>query len=164
MLREVLSPTHTFSDMPTPTYENYEGKIFRKEQKGQRVDIFLYDTDEKSACVVDAKYYDASTTASAPGWPDLVKQFFYAKSITAGALNKQVDHVNNFFIFPGTEINASPKQAFVTDTSGRLDHVFPPINCLMLSPEIVISAYVNSKPLADLRKKLLQKNYTHISV
>jgi len=161
MLRHVLNPTHVFTDMPTPTYEDYEGRIFPKEQKGQRVDIFLYDAFEKTACVVDAKYYDASSTTNAPGWPDLVKQFFYAKSLTAGALNKQVEHVKNCFIFPGTANNASPKIAFVTDTTGRLDHIFPPIECLMLSPEVVIDSYVNNTPLTELRIKLLQKNRDH---
>lgn len=164
MLKQVLNPTHTFTDMPTPTYEDFEGRIFRKEQKGQRIDIFLYDPKEKTACVIDAKYYDASSTANAPGWPDLVKQFFYAKSLTAGALNKQVEHVKNCFIFPGTENNASPKRVFVTDTSGRLDHVFAPIECLMLSPEVVIDSYVNNKPLSDLRNKLLQKNRDQILI
>jgi hypothetical protein len=162
MLKQVLNPIHTFTDMPTPTYEDVEGRTFRKEQKGQRVDIFLYDANEKTACVIDAKYYDASSTANAPGWPDLVKQFFYAKSLTAGALNKQVEHVKNCFIFPGTENNASPKKAFVTDTTGRLDHVFPPIECLMLNPELVIDSYVNNIPLSDFRQKLLQTKHPQI--
>jgi len=155
MLKQVLNPTHNFVDMPTPTYEDASGGVFRKEQKGQRVDIFLYDALEKTACVVDAKYYDASSTNKAPGWPDLVKQFFYAKSLTAGALGQQVSKVRNCFVFPGVEEKTSPKKAFVTDSTGRLDHVFPPIECYLLSPEVVIDYYVKNKTLSDLRHKLL---------
>lgn len=155
MLKQVLTPTHNFIDMPTPTYEEFGGRTVRKEQKGQRVDIFLYDAAAKTACVVDAKYYDASSTDKAPGWPDLVKQFFYAKSLTAGALNKQVKKVNNCFIFPGVANNSSPKSVFVKDSTGRLDNVFPPIECHLLSPVVVLDSYVNEKPLRDLRRKLL---------
>ena len=155
MLRQVLKPVHTFVDMPTPTYEDVGGRTSPKEQKGQRVDIFLYDSLQQTACVVDAKYYDASSTANAPGWPDLVKQFFYAKSLTAGALSKQVKQVKNCFIFPGTVSDLSPKNIFVKDTSGRLDHVFSPIECHLLSPELVIDSYVNNKTLIELRYKLL---------
>jgi hypothetical protein len=144
--------------MPTPTYEEIGGRTIRKEQKGQRVDIFLYDASQKTACVVDAKYYDASSTDKAPGWSDLVKQFFYAKSLTAGALNKQVEKVKNCFIFPGVASNTSPKTVFVTDTTGRLDNVFAPIECHLLCPEVVLDSYVNEKPLSDLRRKLLHES------
>jgi hypothetical protein len=158
MLKQVLKPTHNFLDMPTPTYEEIGGRTIRKEQKGQRVDIFLYDASQKTACVVDAKYYDASSTDKAPGWSDLVKQFFYAKSLTAGALNTQVEKVKNCFIFPGVASNTSPKTVFVTDTTGRLDNVFAPIECHLLSPEVVLDSYVNEKPLSDLRRKLLHES------
>jgi hypothetical protein len=155
MLKIVLTPIHNFVDMPVPTYQDIAGGLFPKEHKGQRVDIFLYDAKEKIACVVDAKYYDASSTTNAPGWPDLVKQFFYAKSLTAGALSFQVNKVNNFFVFPGVENSLSPKNVFVKDSSGRLDHVFPPIECILLNPEMVIESYVKNQALNEVRLKLL---------
>jgi LlaJI restriction endonuclease len=155
MLRSVLSPTHTFSDMPVPAYREMSGKEIRKDQKGQRVDIFLYQPKLKQACVVDAKYYDGTSTDKAPGWPDLVKQFFYAKSLTAGALKHEINSVKNYFIFPGASTKASPDLAYVIDSSGSLDVEFPPIKCIHISPEEIIVHYVSSKPFQELREKLL---------
>ena len=48
--------------------------------------------------VVDAKYYRAQGLDSAPGWPDLVKQFFYARALKAYCPEPTV---NNAFVFPG---------------------------------------------------------------
>ena len=154
MLRNVLSPTHVFSDMPLPAYRESSGREIRVGQKGQRVDIFLYESAIKEACVIDAKYYDGSSVDRAPGWPDLVKQFFYAKSLTAGNLKHQVSSVKNYFIFPGISSDSSPDMAFVVDSVGHLDAEFSPIKCLHVSPESVIKSYVSSKPLISLRQKL----------
>ena len=154
MLRNVLSPTHVFSDMPTPAYRENSGKEVRVGQKGQRVDIFLYESANKEACVIDAKYYDGSSVDKAPGWPDLVKQFFYAKSLSAGNLRHEVRSVKNYFVFPGISADTSPDMAYVVDSSGPLNAEFPPIKCLHVSPEIIIKSYVSSKPLLDLRQKL----------
>ena len=154
MLKNVLSPTHIFSDMPLPAYREASGREVRKDQKGQRVDIFLYDSSIKEACVIDAKYYDGSSTDRAPGWPDLVKQFFYAKSLVAGNLKYEVSSVKNYFIFPGVSVEASPELAYVIDSSGRLDAEFPPIKCLHVSPELIIKSYVSNKPLVEFREKL----------
>lgn len=155
MLRNVLSPTHAFSDMPIPAYRASSGKEIRVGQKGQRVDIFLYEPGNKEACVIDAKYYDGSSIDKAPGWPDLVKQFFYAKSLTAGSLKHGVNSVKNYFIFPGVSSDTSPRLAYVVDSTGPLDGEFPPITCLHISPESVIKHYVSGKPFLDLREKLL---------
>lgn len=154
MLRSVLSPTHAFSDMPVPAYREKSGREIRKDQKGQRVDIFLYEPAGKEACVIDAKYYDGSSTDHAPGWPDLVKQFFYAKSLTAGNLKHEVSSVKNYFIFPGVSRDASPDLVSVVDSSGHLDSEFLPIKCMHVSPEQIIKSYVSNKPLVDLRRQL----------
>lgn len=154
MLRNVLSPTHFFSDMPLPAYRDNSDNEIRVGQKGQRVDIFLYEQASKEACVIDAKYYDGSSVDRAPGWPDLVKQFFYAKSLIAGNLKREVSSVRNFFIFPGIPTDSSPVMAYVVDSSGPLSTEFPPIKCLHVSPESIIQSYVASKPCLELRHKL----------
>lgn len=154
MLKNVLSPTYAFSDLPIPAYRDRSGKEVKVGQKGQRVDIFLYDPAYKKACVVDAKYYDGSSIDRAPGWPDLVKQFFYAKSLTAGNLRHEVSVVKNYFIFPGISTATSPELAYVVDSSGALNVEFPPIKCLHVSPEQIIKSYISSKPLQDLRQEL----------
>jgi hypothetical protein len=154
MLRSVLSPTHAFSDMPIPAYRERSGRETPKPQKGQRVDIFLYEPSAKEVCVIDAKYYDGSSVDHAPGWPDLVKQFFYAKSLTAGNLKHEVTTVRNYFIFPGIARDASPDMVSVIDSSGHLDSEFPPIRCLHLPPEQIINSYISNKPLVELRRQL----------
>jgi hypothetical protein len=154
MLRAVLSPIYPFTDIPIPSYLEQSGREISMPRKGQRVDLFLYDESSKKACVIDAKYYDGSSVDQAPGWPDLVKQFFYAKSLTAGNLKNKINTVKNFFIFPGAARSTSPHWAFVRDSSGRLDAEFPPINCLHVSPEEVIDCYVSNKPLVSLRQHL----------
>jgi hypothetical protein len=154
MLRSVLSPTHAFSDMPIPVYRERSGREMPKPQKGQRIDILLYEPSSKEVCVIDAKYYDGSAVEHAPGWPDLVKQFFYAKSLTAGNLKHEVNAVRNYFIFPGIARDASPDMVSVVDSSGHLDSEFPPIRCLHVSPEQIISSYISNKPLVDLRRQL----------
>ncbi len=154
MLRSVLTPTHVFSDMPVPNYREKSGREIRRDQKGQRVDIFLYEPVIKEACVVDAKYYDGSSTDHAPGWPDLVKQFFYAKSLTAGNLKHEVNSVKNYFIFPGASCDTSPDLVSVVDSSGHLNSEFPPIKCIHVRPEQVIRSYISNKPYLELREEL----------
>jgi hypothetical protein len=156
MLRSVLSPTHVFADMPVPAYRERSGREIPKPQKGQRVDIFLYEPSAKEVCVIDAKYYDGSSVDHAPGWPDLVKQFFYAKSLTAGNLKHEVTTVRNYFIFPGIAREASPDTVSVVDSSGHLDSEFLPIRCMHVSPELIINSYILNKPLVDLRQQLFK--------
>ena len=56
MLRSVLSPTHAFVDMPIPAYRESSGREIKVGQKGQRVDIFLYEPINKEACVIAVSY------------------------------------------------------------------------------------------------------------
>jgi len=154
MLRTVLSPTHTFADLPVPTYQEFSGKLIAKPQKGQRLDILLYEYKVKKVCVIDAKYYDGSSIDSAPGWPDLVKQFFYAKSLTAASLKTEVISVKNYFIFPGVPKNTSPETIFVDSSKGHLNTDFPPIKCLHVSPEKIIESYISNMPNVELRNEL----------
>jgi hypothetical protein len=156
MLRTVLSPTYSFTDIPIPSYLDQSGREISMPRKGQRVDLFLYDENRKQAYVIDAKYYDGSSVDQSPGWPDLVKQFFYAKSLTAGNLKNKVTSVKNFFIFPGAALSTSPHWAYVKDSSSRLDAEFPPINCLHVSPEVVIDCYVSNKSLIELRQQIIK--------
>ena len=159
MLKRVLEPTANFN-MPYPAYLDSSEKIIPMIRKGQRVDIFLHDEDSKRGCVVDAKYYIASNPSNAPGWPDLVKQFFYAKSLLAGSVNTSVKYVQNYFIFPGKPSAETPLEAFVLDKDGktRLDNDFPPIACCFVNPDEVLNSYVSGTVLISLRNRLLDFN------
>ena len=44
-----------------------------------QTDIIL--EDEIGYTIIDAKYYSAKSANTAPGWPDIAKQFFYEKAL-----------------------------------------------------------------------------------
>lgn len=89
--------------LAAPVYK-INGVYRSAARKAQRTDTVIKDPDQEIFTVVDAKYYEASGLNSAPGWPDLVKQFFYAK-----ALRQLYDQaiIHNAFIFPAKEVQLS---------------------------------------------------------
>lgn len=58
--------------------------------------------------ILDAKYYDITTNL--PGWPDVVKQFFYSITIFNNIVkvnnDKNITNVSNIFLFPSSEIKS----------------------------------------------------------
>lgn len=140
------------SKFPIPVYITESGHIIECPQKGQRTDIIISDKDRTVLAVIDAKYYDASDSTGAPGWPDLVKQFFYAKAVSSIF---PAATVKNFFIFPG--VNAPLKSVHMksrTDAS-FLDREYGKIECRYESPFEVIKAYVKNQKLHSLGEELL---------
>ena len=154
MLATTMEPITEFK-LPYPAYRDQQGNINYLSRKGQKVDIFLYDSVRQAAHIIDAKYYFASSTNSAPGWPDLVKQFFYAKSLMASAHKNNIKSVWNYFVFPGVATKQSPKEGFVVnENKERLDEEFPPIQCLFIEPEIVMEAFVKGGSIKELRDSI----------
>lgn len=99
MLDSVLKwnfPINKLLSVPAYRFENGDIKV--AANKGQRTDTVLRLPNTDKFAVVDAKYYGAQGLASATGWPDLVKQFFYAKALT---VYQSEAEVRNVFIFPG---------------------------------------------------------------
>ncbi|ELV8742231.1 LlaJI family restriction endonuclease [Vibrio vulnificus] len=85
--------------LPVPYYQ--QGDYFIEvSQKGQRTDTVIESEDGYRWAIIDAKYYDASSPFLAPGWHDLVKQFFY-KTAAEKICSKNVS-VTLHFIFPGS--------------------------------------------------------------
>src|SRR5690606_8702538 len=67
--------------LPIPQYQ-FSGPAEFAEisaQKGMRLDLFIKNYNR--CWVIDSKYYTATGANDAPGWSDLVKQFFYIKAI-----------------------------------------------------------------------------------
>ncbi|MDU1002616.1 MULTISPECIES: LlaJI family restriction endonuclease [Citrobacter] len=121
-------------------------------QKGGRTDTVLMNSDENVFAIIDAKYYGANNVTNLPGWPDLIKQFFYAsalKDIYPEAT------IYNYFIFPG--ISGIVESAHIEDpiTREQQDVQYPPIKCEYLNPMMLIEFYVSGKKLIDLSEKLL---------
>ncbi|MFT7687149.1 MAG: hypothetical protein ACI9FB_002501 [Candidatus Azotimanducaceae bacterium] len=86
------------SSLPVPYYQQGESFI-EVSRKGQRTDTVIESEDGRQWAVIDAKYYNASSPQLAPGWHDLVKQFFYKTA--AEKVCSQATTVNLHFIFPG---------------------------------------------------------------
>ncbi|MGF1885753.1 LlaJI family restriction endonuclease [Photobacterium profundum] len=136
--------------LSVPAYRFDDGSIKVAASKGQRTDTVLRLPDSNSFAVVDAKYYGAQGLGSAPGWPDLVKQFFYAKALQVYCPEALV---SNAFVFPGKGplksahmLNRSTKQT--EDTS------YPPIKCLYLDPTDLVEHYISGKKLHIFSKEL----------
>lgn len=102
MLAETLNNTINLNYLlPKPTYITKDAAKKSTIKGGMRTDICIVDDLTKSATIIDAKYYQATSTETSPGWNDLVKQFFYEKAFKT--LPKYSSYsVKNIMIFPGT--------------------------------------------------------------
>lgn len=137
--------------LSVPAYKFEDGTIKPAASKGQRTDTVLRLPDSNIFAVVDAKYYGAQELGSAPGWPDLVKQFFYA---TALKVYSPEAIVSNAFVFPGKGPLISAHMQNRT-TKVLEDDSYPPINCLYLDPIELIEHYVSGNKLKRLSNRLL---------
>lgn len=134
-------PQYMFTDASKPTQYS--------SQKGMRLDVFI---KSKNSCwVVDSKYYTATGAHDAPGWSDLVKQFFYVKAVRL--IYPELETVNNIFIFPGTRSYLSKIQMVYREESkeeeklAKLAEDFIPIECLYLDPNDVMDKYLKSEKI-----------------
>lgn len=128
-----------------PVYK-INGELKLAGRKGQRTDIVLRDPETGDFTVIDAKYYCAKSLETAPGWPDLVKQFFYAKAV--GSIYPE-NTVSNMFIFPGVNgpiesaHMAKPNKNKLNDDD--LLNEYTQINCRYESPLSLIKSFINNK-------------------
>lgn len=144
------------SKLPIPVYQTKEGLFIPVAQKGQRTDTVLKHVDEHRFAVVDAKYYGASSPYTAPGWPDLVKQFYYQQAVCqmVGAGTP----VSNHFIFPGS--HAKLKSAHVAsrgvDVKSSSDCLpgYAAIYCHYQDPIELLETYVSGGKLTRLTNEI----------
>lgn len=130
--------------LPKPAFIDLDDQPHVAKKFGMKTDIVIEDRVLKTLTVLDAKYYEATSTESSPGWSDLVKQFFYEK-----ALAEMPDftgyELKNGLIFPGeTEVF---KEIRMLDQSSRryLNDEFPSIKCIYLDPFIVLKKYIDGE-------------------
>lgn len=158
LLDECLPNTEKINQkLPIPVYQTQNDKFVPMAQKGQRIDTLLKSEDEQHYAVVDAKYYGAQSPNSAPGWSDLVKQFFYVNAVkeVAGSTIK----VTNHFIFPGNEPQlkaayVAHRNKVISDKSDCLSN-YSPIHCHYLCPIELLEKYVNGLKLKQLAVDIL---------
>ena len=135
--------------LPVPKYQFLGPTNFSEtsNQKAMRLDVFI--KSENSCWVIDSKYYTATGAHNAPGWSDLVKQFFYVKAVKL--IYPELKSIKNIFIFPGITNPLSTIQMVYREESidekklVKLSEDFIPIECLYLDPNDVMEKYLNSK-------------------
>lgn len=157
MLDNVLCGERYFnSKLPVPYYLK-DGNYYEMAEKGQRTDTVLRNHNGMHYAVVDAKYYTASAPKDAPGWPDLVKQFFYQKAVKSVVGDDAV--VTTHFVFPGKIKNLTSahvgergqhKQVSLRSTEG-----YPIIHCHYCDPALLMKTYVTFGRLNELRELIL---------
>lgn len=135
--------------LPVPKYQFSGPTEFNEtsNQKGMRLDVFIKN---KNRCwVIDSKYYTATGAHDAPGWSDLVKQFFYIKAVKL--IYPELEEVKNIFIFPGITNFISNIQMVYREESKEVEKLekltenFVPIECLYLDPNDVMEKYLKSE-------------------
>ncbi len=155
MLNKVLRPRAIELEkaLPVPTYVTQIGTTEYLERKKGRLDILLQEGN--LVAVVDAKYYNALNPKRAPGWPDLVKQFFYVKALQS--LGDEYE-VGSIFIMPLNQSNNRPSKGYVGKMiEGKgvsYDDFFPPVLCEYICPAELIDFYIRNKCHTELRQKL----------
>jgi hypothetical protein len=138
------------STLPVPYYQQ-GAHYFEAARYGQRTDTVIVNHNEDRWAVIDAKYYAASGVDSAPGWHDLVKQFFYktaAEEISGNGVT-----VTLHFIFPGSKQNLIKAKVGARD-QGKT-HVdqfmavakYGEILCHYCEPIALLKKYVDSAKL-----------------
>ena len=143
--------------LAAPVYK-INGTYRSAARKGQRTDTVMKHPEKELLTVVDAKYYGASGLSSAPGWPDLVKQFFYAKALMQ---LYETAVVGNAFVFPGKQgviesVHMAERRKRELTEEMLLDDQYPPIMCLYQDPLELLEYYVTGRKLSVLSKALIK--------
>lgn len=128
------------SRLPKPVFIKPDGTAIPAKKSGMRTDIVIEDKADKKLTILDAKYYEATSIENAPGWADLVKQFFYEKAISI--MPEFTDYqFENALIFPGQKNVFDKIHMQDQKTGGYLDTDFPFIKCIYLDPMMVFENY-----------------------
>lgn len=155
MLSKVLADTwiNVNKALPAPAYKKADGSFENAFRNGMKTDTVL--RRESGVIVVDAKYYESTTVVNAPGWGDIVKQFFYEKALLATG---EVTDVKNVFIFPGT-IRTYTAIHLRSKSGGEFfDDEFPPIHCYYIPPLDVVHNFINNKKMNTFTNTLFNSN------
>jgi len=123
--------------LPTPGYF-YSGGEFVPRAKGGVIDIVVENPE--GIIVADAKYYGAYSTATAPGFSDILKQSFYAKSVSDISKGRTV---TSLFVFPTWGSNQRLKMGGfrVRETHEDVSWL-DDVGCLYVSVDPLMECYV----------------------
>lgn len=141
------------SILPIPQYfySDPNQAPYNSAEKGMRIDIFI--KKDNHCWVIDSKYYLAVNPQTAPGWSDLVKQFFYVKAIKLLYPEVEDCNIKNIFIFPGSNNVLSKIQMTYRHENQNIEQLklltndFVPIECLYLDPSDVMESFINARKI-----------------
>ncbi|MBI0520525.1 LlaJI family restriction endonuclease [Pectobacterium parmentieri] len=159
MLDECLVGKYPINNrLPIPVYQTSSDDFVPVANKGQRTDTVLRNIACTRIAVIDAKYYDAESPSSAPGWPDLVKQFYYHKIISY--LEPAETQISNHFIFPGTKKKLKAVHVAKRDIIARTREDclpdYSPIYCHYQDPLELLRLYVGGGKLIELTREVFE--------
>ena len=134
------------SKLPKPVYiyKDSNGGGHDARMRGMQTDIILDNVT--SYTIVDAKYYAAKDASSAPGWPDIAKQFFYEKALREVVETAPDTHIpiRNVFAFPSNTDDGPLGRAELRLKDGTLaGENFSAIECAYVSVVTALSCYVS---------------------
>ncbi|KAJ02581.1 hypothetical protein PM02_13945 [Sulfitobacter mediterraneus] len=150
MLRETLlrSPFDTRRQwnaaLPRPVYFHLNSDKRDPRSRGMQTDIILEDATGYT--IVDAKYYEAKSAETAPGWTDIAKQLFYEKALIEvlsleGRLPSRIDNV---FIFPRNSNNFCLSKVEMEHVNGSpVSDAFSSIECVYVPMQDCLRLYVS---------------------
>ena len=152
MINSTLDWVVTINDqLSIPTYRFEDETLYPASMKRQRTDTVMHNKSTNQYVVIDAKYYGAQGLNSAPGWSDIVKQFYYAKAIKILAKGAEVD---NAFIFPGSGPLKSVHMQSIKSKKIQ-DDEYPPIKCFYVPPMELLEYYVSGRIYKDFSNRLM---------
>ena len=129
--------------LPKAVYQRVKGQGADAPERGMLTDIVLRKGTELT--VVDAKYYQAISGGSVPGWQDIAKQMFYELAVLSIAGDEF--SVRNCFAFPWKSESSGPFLNVVMLRRDDGNHAagFPCIDCHYLDIMTVMNAYVGRR-------------------
>lgn len=129
--------------LPKAVYQRVQGQGTDAPERGMLTDIVLRKGTELT--VVDAKYYQAISGGTVPGWQDIAKQMFYELAVLSVA--GDAFSVRNCFAFPSKSGNSRPFVNVVMLHRDGSNHAagFPGIDCHYLDVTAVMNAYVGRR-------------------
>ena len=137
-----------YIDVATPAYVK-SNEIFKVRGNRPKPDIVI--SSGESIAIIDAKYYDFKV--SKPSWPDLVKQFFYAKAFEHGYSQRKV---SNYLVMPKTQSNYE-KVVVIGKDNQPMNTEFSPIKLIFLQPIDVIDHYLRGTTNEVTRSQALHQ-------
>jgi hypothetical protein len=149
MLRDVLENSEAGWNAKLPKPVFYIGDTKIQKPSGMEMDIVV--RQGSNLVIVDAKYYDATTVATSPSWPDISKQLMYEIALKDLQSNGNfTGEIHSCFVFP--DFLESSVENF-TDikmeyTKSKFLSRLPQIKCYYMPIIKVMHAYLNNEKIA----------------